>query len=192
MMSMNDHELAEITGTWDYSTLPSNVRIGPGCYIERKQSLSRFRSRRDPGLVLGSGVSIYTWCEFSIEEMGLVEIGDDCILAGAIFMCAEHIRLGARVVVSYNVTIADCDFHPREPDLRRQDAIASAPFGDKSRRPPLVAQPVVIEDDVWVGIGAIILKGVRIGAGARIDAGAVVTRDLPAGSHVHGNPARPR
>jgi acetyltransferase-like isoleucine patch superfamily enzyme len=49
---------------------------------------------------------------------------------------------------------------------------------------------VVVEDDVWVGIGAIILKGVRIGAGARIGAGSVVTSDVPAGAVVEGNPGR--
>jgi acetyltransferase-like isoleucine patch superfamily enzyme len=48
---------------------------------------------------------------------------------------------------------------------------------------------VVIEDDAWIGIGAIVLKGVRIGAGARVEAGAVVTRDVPSGATVAGNPA---
>jgi acetyltransferase-like isoleucine patch superfamily enzyme len=49
---------------------------------------------------------------------------------------------------------------------------------------------VIIEDDVWLGIGSIVLKGVRIGAGARVAAGSVVTADVPAGAHVAGNPAR--
>jgi acetyltransferase-like isoleucine patch superfamily enzyme len=49
---------------------------------------------------------------------------------------------------------------------------------------------VIIEDDVWIGIGAIILKGTRIGRGARVGAGAVVTRDVPAGATVAGNPAQ--
>jgi acetyltransferase-like isoleucine patch superfamily enzyme len=49
---------------------------------------------------------------------------------------------------------------------------------------------VVIEDDVWIGIGALVLKGVRIGTGSRVGAGAVVTSDVPPGTMVAGNPAR--
>jgi acetyltransferase-like isoleucine patch superfamily enzyme len=183
-------DVAEITGTWDYGTLPANVRIGAGCFLERKDSFRRFRSTHNPGLILGDRVTAYTWTEFNVEPTGILEVGDETILVGAVFMCAGSIRIGPRVVVSYNVTIADCDFHPRDPDLRKQDALANAPFGDRSQRPPLVVRPVVIEDDAWIGIGAILLKGVHIGARARIAAGAVVAADVPADATVAGNPAR--
>jgi maltose O-acetyltransferase len=53
-----------------------------------------------------------------------------------------------------------------------------------------VAKPVVIEDNVWLGGGAIILPGVRVGRNAVVGAGAVVTRDVPADTIVAGNPAR--
>ena len=158
--------------------------------IERKDSFKRYRSTQPVGLVLGANVTVYTWTEFNVEPSGILEIGDDTILAGAVFMCAERITIGKRVIVSYNVTIADCDFHPRDPEARKQDAIANAPEGDRRQRPPLISRPVVIKDDVWIGIGAIILKGVSIGKGAQIAAGAIVTSDVPAGVLVTGNPAR--
>lgn len=180
----------EITGDWDYGSLPSNVQIGCGCFLERKESFARFRSKRQPGLVLGDRMKAYTWTAFNIEPEGLVEVGSDTVLVGAICLCAERITIGCGVVVSYNVTLADCDFHPIDPELRRADAVANAPFGDRSARPPLVSRPLIIEDDAWIGAGAIILKGVRIGRGARVGAGAVVTRDVPAGTCVVGNPAR--
>lgn len=183
-------DIAEITGAWDYATLPASVRVGAGCWFERKASFQRFRSTREPGLVLGDRVKAYTWTEFNVEPTGLLEVGDDTTLVGAVFMCAERITIGRRVVVSYNVTIADSDFHPRDPEERKRDAIANAPFGDKDTRPPLLTRPVVIEDDVWIGIGAIILKGVRIGARARVAAGTVVTANVPPGATVAGNPAR--
>ncbi len=53
------------------------------------------------------------------------------------------------------------------------------------------SKPVIIEDDVWIGFNATVLKGVRIGAGAVIQPGALVTEDVPAGITVSGNPAKP-
>jgi maltose O-acetyltransferase len=52
------------------------------------------------------------------------------------------------------------------------------------------SRPVRIDDDVWIGIGAVILKGVHIGKGARVEAGAVVTHDVAPGIVVEGNPAQ--
>lgn len=55
---------------------------------------------------------------------------------------------------------------------------------------PIKAEPVIIEDDVWLGAGAIILSGIRVGRGAVIAAGAVVTKDVPSHAIVAGVPAR--
>jgi acetyltransferase-like isoleucine patch superfamily enzyme len=186
----DDNFISAITGAWDYRTLPGNVRIGQDCFIEREGSFDLFRSTRDVGLLLGDRVRAYTWTMFNAEPAGCIEVGDDTILVGAVFMCAERITIGRRVLVSYNVTIADSDFHPLDPDERMRDAIANAPYGARGDRPPLVARPVTIGDDARIGIGAIILKGVNVGAGARVGAGAVVTRDVPPDARVVGNPAR--
>jgi acetyltransferase-like isoleucine patch superfamily enzyme len=187
---MTDKAFDDIVGSWDYTTLPANIRIGQGCWFERRSSFARFKSVQDPGLIIGDRVQIFTWSTFNIEATGSIEIGDDSVLVGPVFMCAGRIQLGRRVILSYSVTIADSDFHPLDPAERRLDAIANAPFGDRSHRPNIITQPVIIGDDVWVGIGAIILKGITIGPGARIGAGAVVSRDVPAGTEVEGNPAR--
>jgi acetyltransferase-like isoleucine patch superfamily enzyme len=184
-------EVENITGQWNHADLPKNIVVGAQCYLERRASFALFRSEKNPGLVLGDRVKIYMWTEFNVEAHGRIEVGDDSILVGPIFMCGESITIGKRVVVSYQVTIADSDFHPIDPEQRKLDAIANAPDGDRGNRPPLITKPVVIEDDVWIGIGAIILKGVRIGRGARIGAGAVVTKDVAAGVAVAGNPAKP-
>ena len=184
-------EIADLTGAWDYRSLPANVVWGEGCFFERRASFDRFRSQRQPGLVLGSRVRVHTWTVFNVEPSGKISVGDDAVLVGAVCMCAGDITIGERTIVSYQVTIADCDFHPRDPDLRIADAIANAPGGDRSQRPPLVTSRVAIEDDVWIGIGAVVLKGVRIGRGARVGPGSVVTADVPPGAWVEGNPARP-
>ena len=122
-------------GGWDRSTLPGNVVVGRGCYIESERVFERFRSERQPGMVLGRGVRIHTWTSFSVDPTGYVEVGDGSVLVGALLMCADRVSIGRDVVVSYQVTIADSDFHPLDPALRRADAIANAPGGDRSRRP---------------------------------------------------------
>jgi acetyltransferase-like isoleucine patch superfamily enzyme len=183
-----DHR--EFDGTWDYLSLPSNVKLGAGCFIERKESFRKFRGAQPTGLVLGDNVAVYTWTEFSIGPSANVVVGADSVLVGAIVMCAERIEIGKRVVVSYHVTIADSDFHPIDPAARRLDARANAPGGDPTLRPLIESRPVAIEDDVWIGIGAYVLKGVRIGRGARIEPGSVVTRDVPPYAVIAGNPAR--
>lgn len=183
-------DVRDINGTWDYRTLPPGVRLGADCFLERRASFLRYRSEQPVGLELGERVRAYTWTEFNVEPTGSISVGEDSVLVGAVFMCARSIRLGARVVVSYHVTIADSDFHPIDPVARRKDAIANAPGADRSARPRLESAPVVIGDDVWIGVGAIILKGVHVGPGARVLAGAVVTRDVAPGATVGGNPSR--
>lgn len=182
---------SELDGTWDYSQLPANVTLGRDCFIESPRLLGGFRSERQPGLVLGDGVRLHLggWGGMvSVEREGMVTIGADSTLVGVQIMCLRSITIGKRVVISYNAVLADSDFHPAEPDKRRADAISGAPFGTFTGFHPTPHAPVRIEDDVRIGINAIVLKGVTIGAGARVDAGTVVTKDVPAGAVARGNP----
>jgi acetyltransferase-like isoleucine patch superfamily enzyme len=93
-------------------------------------------------------------------------------------------------MIGWNTTIADTDFHPIAPAERIADAISQSPLGKGRPRPSIPRRPVIIENDVWVGPNATILKGVRVGAGAFIEAGAMVTRDIAPRAHVIGNPAQ--
>jgi acetyltransferase-like isoleucine patch superfamily enzyme len=68
--------------------------------------------------------------------------------------------------------------------------MALAPFySDRPPRPPLKTAPVIIEDNVWIGMNAVILKGVTIGENSVVAAGAVVSKSVPANVVVAGNPA---
>jgi len=104
-------------------------------------------------------------------------VGEDCGFTGTTLVAADRITIGDRVLVGGNASIVDCDFHPLTPEGRAETINAGA------------AAPIVIEDDVFVGMEALILKGVTIGQGAVVGAGAVVTQDVPPRTVVAGNPA---
>jgi acetyltransferase-like isoleucine patch superfamily enzyme len=183
-------DVTDFRPEWDYASLKDNIVLGEGCYLESRGSFGEFRSRRDPGLVLGRGVQVHAWTSFNVAPEGFIEIGDDCVLVGAGFHSRERITVGRGVVISYNVFIFDSDMHPRDPVERCRDAVWNRPSGSTDKRPQVFAKPIVIEDGVSIGAGAMILKGSRIGAGARVGAGAVVAGEVPARATVEGNPAQ--
>jgi maltose O-acetyltransferase len=112
------------------------------------------------------------------------------------FFCdyGSNIELGQRVFFNFNCVVLDVcpvrigDFSLFGPAV--QIYTATHPFNAERRRREESGKPVDIGADVWVGGGAIILPGVRIGSRAVIGAGSVVTRDIPEGVFAAGNPCR--
>jgi maltose O-acetyltransferase len=96
---------------------------------------------------------------------------------GCIVLDVARVEIGAGTQIGPGVQILTAD-HPRDPAFRAQ----MLEFG----------RPIRIGANVWIGGGALILPGVTIGDDAIVGAGSVVTRDVPAGCTVVGNPARPR
>src|SRR6202035_5187264 len=129
-------------------------------------------------------------CSFSVGENGRCTIGDFTLLNGALIMADERIEIGSYCLISWNVGIADSDFHPLEPAQRLIDAHALAPyFKDRPARPRLKTAPVKIANNVWIGMNAVILKGVTIGENSVVAAGSVVTKSVKTNTVVAGNPA---
>lgn len=176
-------------GTWEDGTIPDNVRLGEGTVITGQQAFRKFFARHDEALVVGRECTL-AGVHFAVGKSGRLRIGDSCYLCGAVLLSELEVVIGSYVAMAINSAIADTDFHPIDPALRLLDAVACSPLGGGHPRPEVLARPVVIEDDVWIGPNALILKGVRVGAGSIIEAGAVVTRDVPPLSRVIGNPAR--
>ncbi len=185
---MSKPQLEQASG-WIDGTLPANVRLGANVLITAEYAFKRFRSRHEQALTIGSQCTM-DGVHFALGEKARVVIGDYCYFTNAVLLCELELRIGNYVVIGWNATLADTDFHPLAPAERIADAIACSPLGEGRARPPIACSPVILEDDVWVGPNATILKGVRIGAGSWIEAGALVTRDVPPHSRVLGNPAQ--
>ena len=188
-MSANQPDCQPSPATWTHGPIPPNVRAGPNTVITADYAFKRFLSREPDALVIGSNCTL-DGVHFAIGEKGRVQIGDYCYFTNAILLCELELRIGRYVVIGWNTTLADTDFHPLAPAERIADAVACSPLGKGRPRPDILKRAVIIEDDVWIGPNATILKGVRLGAGSWIEAGALVTRDVPPGARVLGNPAQ--
>jgi acetyltransferase-like isoleucine patch superfamily enzyme len=176
---------------WD-KPIPDNVDFGEGLYCETAQVFRHMRARHKGAVVLGNHVSVYAGCSFALGAAGSCSVGDFTLMNGALVMAEERIEIGSHCLISWNVGIADSDFHPLAPAQRLIDAEALAPFyKDRPPRPKLTTRPVIIGDNVWIGMNSIILKGVRIGDNSVVAAGSVVTKSVEPNTVVAGNPAVP-
>jgi maltose O-acetyltransferase len=112
------------------------------------------------------------------------------------FFCdyGSNISLGAKCFFNYNCVILDvCQVDIGQHTLfgpAVQIYTATHPLDAELRRSQEFGKPIEIGSDVWVGGGAIICPGVRIGSRSVIGAGSVVTRDIPEGVFAAGNPCR--
>ncbi len=97
------------------------------------------------------------------------------INAGCVILDTADVHIGDGTMLGPSVQIY-CAEHHKDPAKRKAGLE--------------IAKPVVIGNDVWIGGGAIILGGVTVGDGAIVGAGSVVTRSVPLGATVVGNPAR--
>lgn len=141
-----------------------------------------------------SRVTIGDNCEIgasvNIDGSGQINIGNyTTIRQNSILGSVDNIKIGNYVIISNNCTIRDHNSHPIDP-IKRKEMSLSGFYGDLWRNIYAESAPIIIEDNVWIGERAIILKGVTIGMGAIVATGAIVTKDVPPYSVVAGNPAK--
>jgi acetyltransferase-like isoleucine patch superfamily enzyme len=98
-------------------------------------------------------------------------IGDDCGFSGTVIGAFVKVELGKNVRCGANTLITDSDWHLDDP---------------RAGEP----RPVIIEDNVWLGVNSTVLKGVRIGENSVIGAGSVVVKDIPKNVIAAGNPCK--
>ncbi len=143
-------------------------------------------------IVIGHKVSLCSVSEFtalgvnhpvvlrSLRSGASIVIGDDTGISGASICAAISIKIGRQCLIGANVVISDTDFHALKAENHRHN----------NRTEDIKTAPVVIGDNVFIGTGALILKGVSIGHNAIIGAGSVVTKNIPENAIAAGNPAR--
>ena len=169
--------------------IAEGVKLGRNSRIRGWVKLVR---KREAGIVIGdgfnftSGLSInrisrsQTGC-ICAEEGASITIGDNVGMSSPCLWSRNAITVGNNVNVGADCVIMDHDAHSLNYELRR---VRADELGD------IASAPIMICDDVLIGTGCYILKGVTIGARSIIGAGSVVTRDVPPDEVWAGNPAR--
>ena len=115
--------------------------------------------------------SIFTGFSISVNPGASLKLGSGYINSRCVIDCFNEISIGHDVAISKGVVVRDSDNHT---------IIDGRP----------ISAPIRIGDHVWIGLNAVILKGVTVGNGAIVAAGAVVAHDVPARTIVGGVPAR--
>ena len=154
----------------------SDLRLGSHVYIGDRVVIFQSNSG---SVELGEEVQLYSDIIIETGDGGSVIIGAGTHIQPRCSLSAYKgsISIGCRVEIAPN-----CAFYPYDHSFAPKQRIRNQPFKTKGG--------IVLGDDSWLGFGVIVLDGVRIGEGAVVGAGSVVTKDVPDGAIAFGVPAR--
>lgn len=172
------------------------VTIGKGSTFV---GLPKFRKPPGSSIVIGNRLRALS--SFSSNLHGLnrktmfsaltrtskITLGNNVGLSGVVIACADAITIGDRVMIGANTTISDTDSHAINYQYRHPKHFG---FAEASFVEPVKTSPIVIEDDVFIGMHCLILKGTKIGKGSVIAAGSIVTGEIPENVIAGGKPAK--
>jgi acetyltransferase-like isoleucine patch superfamily enzyme len=180
----------QIEHDWWPHPIPGNIEFGEGFYCESAQVFRKLRSTKPRAVVIGKHVSCYAGCSFSIGEAGQCTIGDFTLLNGALIWQKKRLRSDRTALFPGTSGSPTLIFIPSIPpnawSTRKLWRLISK---DRPPRPKLRPAPVKNADNVWIGMNAVILKGVTIGENCVVAAGSVVTKNVEPNTVVAGNPA---
>src|SRR5882762_305710 len=115
-------------GYWAAGNPPVNVALGANTIITGDLAFKRFHSEEADALVIGRHCTM-DGVHFDLGRKGRMIIGDYCYFTNAVLLCELEVRIGNYVVIGWNSTISDTDFHPLAPAERIADAVACSPLG---------------------------------------------------------------
>lgn len=173
----------------------NNACIDFGNSYVSKSFYVRFVESKKKCLEIGNGNILECECIYETNK-GHISIGDNVYIGvGTKLISVNNIQIGNNVQISWGCTLYDHNGYSIN-HLERRNEFSKIYKNYKSVNKlsefdwsKVKSAPIVIEDDVWIGFGATILKGVKIGKGAIVGAQSVVTKDVEPFTVVMGNPA---
>ncbi len=165
---------------WFSRALPRNVQLGDRSWLYSSYAFSHCHCESDAGVRIGTDTGLYNGTFFDLGPDAEVAIGNYCSLVGVIFATNGRVTIEDYTFIAHEVVIADSAWSSPAPNAR----------GNISSRASSEFSYIEIGSNAWIGAQAAIIGSVRIGEGAIIGAGAVVTQDVPAYTLCVGNPMR--
>ena len=141
-----------------------------------------------------SNITIASHCTIAAEFIacfgGRISVGENTYIGpGTSIQAKENVSIGNNVIIANNVVLVDNNNHPVEPEKRLEmSACEDFMRDEKWTWKDAVSAPIRIEDNVWIGRDARVLKGVTIGKGSVVALGAIVTKDVPPKAVMGGVP----
>jgi acetyltransferase-like isoleucine patch superfamily enzyme len=187
------------TGAASWARYREYVRIDPTAIIDPAANIKIFNPPDPPQICLEIGARSHVFASFSLlRPQARIRIGARCQLGVSTFVCADSIDVGDDVLMAWGITLMDNDSHALTWEGRKNDVMRAyedyrLDAGNLIRNKDwsaVATKRIRVGDRSWIGFGASILKGVNVGAEAVVGAASVVTRDVPDGCVVAGNPAR--
>lgn len=163
------------------------IKHGRNCVIHGRLYINLFSSANvelGNNLYISSGWGVNALCAnkrgmIYATHNATITIGDNVGMSSPVLWSHERISIGNHVKLGGNCILIDTDSHNLDYKIRRGQ------YTDWGK-----SAPIVIEDDVFIGMNCIVLKGVTIGARSIIAAGSIVTKSIPADCIAAGNPAK--
>jgi acetyltransferase-like isoleucine patch superfamily enzyme len=176
------------------SYMSALVRRRKFCILAPTSRLARqgriYNLTGDQSTISVGGNSLVQGELMTFPRADMLSIGEwSYVGVGTRIWCRSTILIGDRVFIAHNVDIFDSLTHPLDPKERHAQFVAMSTTGHPDWV-ELDPRPVVLQDDCWIGAGSAVMRGVTIGAGAIVATRSVVTKDVPAGALVGGNPAQ--
>jgi acetyltransferase-like isoleucine patch superfamily enzyme len=169
--------------------MPFAIRNGKAIQVAGHAKIRHRSIRLLPGCSVRVGDQSIVLAKVLFDRGGgALTVGDRTFVGASTLVIASRIEIGSDVLIAWGCTLVDHDSHPVRFSDRKDDVVDwYRGVKDWSR---VETAPVVVEDRAWIGLNAVILKGVRIGEGSVVAAASVVTKDVPPYVIVAGNPAR--
>lgn len=180
-----------IEGDWHPNPLPRNIELEEMAYPDTSYSFTTFFSKKPIGFRLGYASGNYGHGIFTTGENGEIIIGKYVVLQCTRIISNLSVTIKDHCMFSWGSVITDSWITNKTiSSLVRRTMLERTAHSYNRHLEILTPQPVIIEENVWVGFEAIILTGVKIGRGAVIGCKTIITEDVPPYAVVVGNPSR--